>query len=48
MKAKYECLKCGYKWEGEPGPCVCPICGHEYVKWVNYKEWRKAEDEQNK
>ncbi len=40
MKAKYKCCKCHHKYEGEPGPTTCPKCGHIYVKWVNYEEWR--------
>ena len=38
-------MRCGI--EGStPGPwigvCWNPECGHEYVKWLNYEEWRKA------
>ena len=39
--AKYRCLKCGYEWEQQPQIVDCPICDHNYVKWLNYEEWRK-------
>lgn len=38
MKAKYNCLRCNFYFEGNPGPTVCPRCGHKYVKWLNYEE----------
>ena len=38
MIAKYKCLKCNYRWEGIPGPVICPRCSHVYVKWLNLKE----------
>lgn len=41
MKAEYKCLKCGWKYESNPGPTQCPACHHDYVKWVNYEEMRK-------
>ena len=37
IQAVYKCLKCEYEWEDEPGPVICPVCGHEYVVWVNYQ-----------
>ena len=37
-KAQYKCLKCQYEWETEPGPVVCPNCGHLYIKWKNYEK----------
>jgi len=36
--AKYKCMKCKHKWEGKPGPVICPKCNHIYVKWLNLKE----------
>lgn len=45
MKAKFKCLNCGYEYEDEPGPTICRKCGHFYIKWVNYEEWRKATPE---
>ena len=45
MKAKYKCLGCKYEWFGEPGPVECPKCSHIWVKWVNYEEWRKWQNE---
>ena len=37
--AKNLCLKCKYEWEDRPGPHTkCPVCGHLYVKWLNYEE----------
>ena len=47
MKARYRCLKCNYKYEGEPGPTQCPECKHLYIKWVNYEEWRENENSRN-
>ena len=41
MSANFKCLKCGYHWEYYPGPTQCPMCGHLYVKWINYEEMRK-------
>jgi rRNA maturation endonuclease Nob1 len=42
MKAKHRCLRCFHYWESQPGPTQCPICGHLYVKWLNYEEMREA------
>lgn len=39
--ALYRCMRCKRRWEGDPGPVVCPQCAHVYVKWVNYEEWRE-------
>jgi len=39
MTALYRCLS--HEWEGKPGPVECPECGHLYVKWINYEEWRR-------
>ena len=36
--AKYKCMKCKHKWEGKPGPVICPKCSHVYVEWLNHKE----------
>ena len=37
--AQYKCLeiKCNYEYTAAPGPTQCPRCGHNYIKWVNYK-----------
>lgn len=52
MKAKYKCLRCRHKFEGEPGPVqrakdietACPKCGHLYLEWLNYeKDYRPKE-----
>ena len=51
IPALYRCLKCDYEWEGEPGPVTCPVCGHDYVVWVNYqimKDLGLFEEEQPK
>lgn len=40
MKALFECIKCKYLWEANPGPTVCVRCGHSYVRWLNYDELR--------
>jgi DNA-directed RNA polymerase subunit RPC12/RpoP len=39
--AEYKCLQCGFEWVSFTGPNWCPACGHNYVKWVNYKKWKK-------
>jgi len=41
LKAEFECLGCGYKWESVPGFTICPKCYHIWVKWVNYEEWEE-------
>ena len=46
MKAKHKCLKCNFYWESEPGPTDCPMCGHKYVKWLNYEEMREKWNEE--
>jgi hypothetical protein len=45
LKAEFRCLKCGFEWKDKPGPTECRVCGHLYVKWVNYEEWRKWAEE---
>ena len=42
MKAKFRCLRCEYEYEDGPGPTTCPECGHIYIKWVDYEEWKKS------
>lgn len=46
MRAIYRCLnpRCGMTWESKPGPVQCHICGHLYVKWMNYENLRKLWD----
>lgn len=39
--AIYKCLKCGHNYTGKPGPTICPICNHVYIKWVNYDDIKK-------
>lgn len=43
LLAEYQCLNpmCNHKWEMPTKPADCPICGHHYVKWINYEEMRK-------
>ncbi len=41
MEAEFKCLKCTLNWSSKPGPTQCPKCGHLYVKWVNYEEWKE-------
>jgi hypothetical protein len=38
MLANYKCLKCEHEYSHPPRPTECPICGHLYVKWLNYEE----------
>ncbi|MCY4430912.1 MAG: hypothetical protein OXC11_11055 [Rhodospirillales bacterium] len=44
--AEYRCLSesCGYRWTGriDSAHAGCIKCGHLYVKWENYEEWRRA------
>ncbi len=35
---KYKCLKCSHEYEHPVRPTECPVCGHLYVKWLNYNE----------
>jgi rubrerythrin len=37
-RALYLCLRCSHTWSGPPGPVVCPLCRHERVRWLNYKD----------
>ena len=37
--ARYRCEKCGFSWEQPQARAACPTCGHDYVVWVNYREW---------
>jgi rubrerythrin len=37
-EALYGCLGCGHRWYQKPGMVTCPLCGHIYVKWMNYDE----------
>ena len=46
MLAHYCCLRCYYDWESPPRQTQCPICGHLYVKWLNYEEMRKVWNEE--
>ena len=41
LKAKYKCLKCGFRYEIEPEVTQCSKCKHLYVKWLNYEEMHK-------
>ena len=40
--SKFKCLKCGHDWKDMTGPTQCPVCGHLYVKWVNYEQLAKG------
>ena len=46
MKAKFKCLQCLHQWETKPGPNICPQCGYNYVKWLNYDELREIWNEE--
>lgn len=35
---QFECVKCQFKWPNFAGPQSCPMCQHDYVKWLTYKE----------
>ena len=40
--AKYRCCKCGYEYDGFPGPQdPCIKCGSLYMEWLNYEELNK-------
>jgi len=44
--AEFKCVRCGFVWSDVPGPTSCPVCGHLYVEWTNYEQWRKNNDEE--
>lgn len=44
MTAHYQCLKCKYEWDANPGMQKCPKCGNLYVKWTNYAEFEKRRE----
>lgn len=35
---KYKCIVCGYVYEGENPPAVCPVCGAKTEKFVEVDE----------
>ena len=37
--ASYKCLRCTCKYEANPGPTTCPMCGNLYINWINYKDF---------
>ena len=39
--AEYLCLKCNHKYLDNPGMTTCPVCNHNYIKWLNYDELKK-------
>ncbi len=40
--AEYKCLNCGHEWkETLKGPTECPLCGHLYIRWLNYEKLKK-------
>ena len=44
MPAAYMCLGCKFSWKGLAGPTECPMCGHIYIKWLNYGIGRKLKE----
>ena len=49
--AKYVCTVCGYVYEGDAAPEICPVCkapaekfklqvGQEHI-WLNLEKWQK-------
>ncbi len=43
MKVHYKCVECKQEWfQVVPGIDECLFCGHVYVEWVNYQEWKQA------
>lgn len=46
--AKYKCNGCSHEFEHPPKPTQCPKCGHEYVDWVNFKDWQRAYENHQK
>lgn len=37
-KVVWECRNCGYRFEGENAPKVCPVCGHPQSYFAVYAE----------
>ncbi len=37
-KVVWECRNCGYRFEGENAPKVCPVCGHPQSYFAVYSE----------
>ena len=37
--ALYRCMRCGHEWFQLPAQVLCQVCSHDYVEWVNFKEW---------
>jgi hypothetical protein len=56
MTEEYQCCDCGFKWNGQIGPCppmhesggCCAKCGSHYCEWLTYDEKRWKYDEQTK
>ena len=47
----YKCEKCSHVWQVQkPGPVKngCPVCKHDYIKWVNFDQWQKDYDQWQK
>lgn len=41
-RPRYVCQRCEHTFVLEsPEPVACTKCGHAYVFWLNYDEWRQ-------
>ena len=55
LRARYECLKCGYRFSFAEAPengTICIKCGNLYVRWINWFLFskvveRKLEENEN-
>lgn len=45
MLAVLECWECNHIWEEDPGPSRgCLKCGHLYMTWLNYDDFKLRYD----
>lgn len=44
---RYRCLskQCNFKFTDSPKPVECPKCGHKYILWVSFKDWKSVDNE---
>lgn len=41
---RMQCLRCGHTWDSPTAYTECIKCGHEYVRWLNYEEWKQRSE----